>query len=120
MDVGIGDAQLVTQAPYLALTSDSCTDTSAKKEELIYLRFPKGTKIYTQFFSLQPPPSPVQSAPKILPFVSQFSTSFCPCRNTKFGPQGGSMVHSPSPMTPSTPGSAWANPPKTNPVCRYI
>ena len=40
MDVRIGDAQPVTQAPYLALTSDSCTDRSAKKAELMYLRFP--------------------------------------------------------------------------------
>ena len=47
MDVRIGDAQSVTQAPCLALTSDSCTDRSTKKEELMYLRFPQGNKIDT-------------------------------------------------------------------------
>ena len=78
MDVRIGDAQLVTQAPYLALTSDSYTDRSAKKEQLMYLRFPQGNKIDTQLFSLQRPPSPAQSAPKILPFVSQFFSIFLP------------------------------------------
>ena len=61
MDVRIGDAQPVTQAPYLALTSDSCTDRSAKKEEVMYLRFAQGNKIDTQFFSLQRPPSPTQT-----------------------------------------------------------
>ena len=49
MDVRIGDAQPVTQAPYLALMSDSCTDRSAKKEELMRLGFPQGNKIDTQF-----------------------------------------------------------------------
>ena len=78
MDVRIWDAQPVTQAPYLALTSDSCTDKSAKKEELMYSRFPQGSKINTQFFPLQRPPSPAQSAPKILPFVSQFFSIFLP------------------------------------------
>ena len=78
MDVRIGDAQPVTQAPYLALASDSWTDRSAKKEELMYLRFPQGNKIDTHFFSLQRPPSPAQSAPKFLPFVSQFFSTFLP------------------------------------------
>ena len=68
MDVRIGDAQAVTHAPYVALASDSCTDRSAKTGELMHLRF--RNKIYTQFFSLQRPPSPAQSAPKFLPFVS--------------------------------------------------
>ena len=53
MDVRIGDAQPITQAPYFALTSDSRMDRSAKREELMYLRFPQGNKIDTQFFSLQ-------------------------------------------------------------------
>ena len=53
MDVRIGDAQPVTQAPYLALTSDSCTDWSAKGEELMCLGFPQGNRIDTQVFSLQ-------------------------------------------------------------------
>ena len=74
----IGDAQPFTQAPYLALTSDSCTDRLAKKEELMYLLFAQGNKIDTQFFSLQRPPSLAQSAPKFLPFVSQFFSSFLP------------------------------------------
>ena len=78
MDVGIGDAQPVTQAPYLALTSDSCMDRPAKKEELMRLGFPQGNKINTHFFSLQRPPSPAQSAPKILPFVSEFFSIFLP------------------------------------------
>ena len=78
MDVRIGDAQPITQAPYLALTSDSCTDRSAKKEELMYLRFVQGNKIDTLFFSLQRPPSPAQSAPKFLLFVSHFFSIFLP------------------------------------------
>ena len=69
MDVRIGDAQSVTQAPYLALTSNSCTDRSAKKEELMYLRFAKGNKIHTQFFFLRNDPPP-------LPKVHQ---NICPC-----------------------------------------
>ena len=120
MDVRIGDAQLVTQAPYLALMSGSCTDRSAKKEELMYLRLPQGKKIDTQFFSLQRPPSLAQSAPKFCPLFLNFSASFCPCSNTKFGPQPGFIVHSPSPMTPSTAGSAWANPPKKPCLPVYI
>ena len=78
MDVCIGDAQPVTQAPYLALTSDSCTDRLAKKEEFMCLGFPQGNKIDTQFLSLQRPPSPAQSAPKFLPFVSEFFSIFLP------------------------------------------
>ena len=78
MDVRIGDAQLVTQAPYLALTSDSCTDRSAKKKELMYVRFPQGNKIHTECFCMQRPPSPAQSAPQNLPFVSQLFSIFLP------------------------------------------
>ena len=121
IDVRIGDAQPVMEAPYLAMTSDSCTDRSAKKEELMYLRFPQGNKIDTQLCFLCNDPPPLHRVhQKFCPLFLNFSASFCPCSNTKFGPQRASMVHSPSPMTPSTPGSAWANPPKTNPACRYI
>ena len=52
-DVRTGDAQPLLQAPYFALTSDSCTDRSAKKEELLYVRFPEANQILTRFFSLQ-------------------------------------------------------------------
>ena len=56
--------------------------------------------------------------PEDLAFGAVF---FCPCDSTIFGPQPGSMVHFPAHDTPSTPGSAWANPPKkkTQPAGLY-
>ena len=137
MDVRIGDAQPVTQAPYLALTFESCTDRSAKKEELLYLRFPQGNKIDTQFFSLQA--LGAGDAKSIVrAYKAVFEHASVPLElwvrrlvwlctdganvmtgtkagvvvlgKTKFGPQPGSMVHSPSPVTPSTPRQCLGKP----------
>ena len=53
-DVRTEEAKLLFQAPYFALTSDSCTDWSTKKEEMLYVRYPLPNHVVTHFFSIQP------------------------------------------------------------------
>ena len=54
VDVRTEEAKPLFQAPYFALTSDSCTDRSTKKEEMLYVRYPLPNHVVTHFFSLQP------------------------------------------------------------------
>ena len=48
----IEEAKLLSQAPLFALTCDSCTDRSAKKEEMLYARYPLLDRL-DAFFSPQ-------------------------------------------------------------------
>ena len=52
-DVCTKEAKPFSQAPYFALTLDSCTDQSAKKEEMLYVRYSLPNHVVTHFFSLQ-------------------------------------------------------------------
>ena len=52
-DVPTEEAKPLSQAPYFALALDSCTDRSAKKEEMLYVRYPLPNHVVTHFFSLQ-------------------------------------------------------------------
>ena len=52
-DVCTEEAKPLSQAPYFALTSDSCTDRSAKKEAMLYVRYSLPNHVVTHFFSLQ-------------------------------------------------------------------
>ena len=50
-DVRTEEAKPLFQAPYFALTSDSCTDRSTKKEEMLYVRYPLPNHVVTLFFT---------------------------------------------------------------------
>ena len=52
-DVPTEEAKPLSQAPYFALTSNSCTDQSVKKEEMLYVPYPLPNHVVTHFFSLQ-------------------------------------------------------------------
>ena len=60
-DVRIEEATPFSQALFFALTSDSCTDRSTKKEEMLYVRYPLPEQVVTHFFLPQVLEGGVQS-----------------------------------------------------------
>ena len=52
-DVCTEEAKPLSQAPYFALTSDSCTDRLAKKEEMLCVRYSLPNHVVTHIFSFQ-------------------------------------------------------------------
>ena len=53
VDVCTEEAKILSPAPYFALTSDSCTDRLAKKEEMLFVRYSLPNHVVTHCLSLQ-------------------------------------------------------------------
>ena len=55
--LGASQGAIVTECESFAIASDSCTDRSSKKEELLYVRTVVDARMVTNFFSCQPLPA---------------------------------------------------------------